>query len=151
MAYRTDFSGKIALSRDVSVKEMREFKDVFDKRFDRATKADFLPPGYYCCWQIEHSGDFLEWDGGEKSYNWAEWLFVVIERFFRPKDIILNGTINWHGDEPDDTGTIIVDNNEISLRGSGNVPLLNHYNEELTKFRQRWALYHQFQSMSASA
>jgi len=81
MAYRTKFSGEILFDRDITIKEMRDFKNMFDKRFDNPGTVDFPPPGFYCCWEITTDGKRLQWDGGEKSYDWAEWLYTVIERF----------------------------------------------------------------------
>ena len=38
-------------------------------------------PGYWCQWIINNDGD-LEWDGGEKFYNYVEWLKFLITHFF---------------------------------------------------------------------
>lgn len=68
-------------------------------------------PGLWCQWIINDNNE-LEWDGGEKFYNYVEWLKYLIEHFFVPLGYVLNGDINWQGEESDDLGIIhVVDNN----------------------------------------
>ena len=68
-------------------------------------------PGLWCQWIINEKDNCLEWDGGEKFYNYEEWLEYLIDNFFEPIGYILNGDIEWQGEEYDDLGTIhVVDN-----------------------------------------
>jgi len=62
-------------------------------------------------------GTFIEWDGGEKFYNYVEWLSVLIRNFFKPWGYELNGKVSWRGEEFFDIGTIVLRNNEIELLG----------------------------------
>lgn len=68
-------------------------------------------PGLWCQWIINEKENSLEWDGGEKFYNYEEWLEYLIDNFFEPLGYVLNGDIEWQGEEYDDLGTIhVVDN-----------------------------------------
>lgn len=68
-------------------------------------------PGLWCQWVINEKENCLEWDGGEKFYNYEEWLEYLIDNFFEPLGYVLNGDIEWQGEEYDDLGTIhVVDN-----------------------------------------
>ena len=101
VGYSTDFDGALELSKEPSeslVSNINEFSD------ERHTEPEF--PGFYCQWIIE-DGE-LVWDGDEKFYNYTKWLEYLIEHFFEPNGIKLNGTIYWQGEEPGDTGRIIV-------------------------------------------
>lgn len=71
-------------------------------------------PGLYCQWIINDNNE-LEWDGGEKFYNYESWLIYLINNFFKPLGYVLNGDIEWQGEEYDDLGIIHVDNNEVTM------------------------------------
>lgn len=70
-------------------------------------------PSLWCKWVCSDDGTRLEWDGGEKFYAYIEWLEYLISTFFDPWGYKLNGKVEWQGEDPDDTGTIIVDDNKI--------------------------------------
>ena len=70
-------------------------------------------PGLWLGWRITDDGKFLEWDGGEKFYNYTAWLKYLIKKFFIPWGRKLNGTINWYGEDRDDVGKLKVKSNEI--------------------------------------
>lgn len=71
-------------------------------------------PGLWCQWIINEKDNCLEWDGGEKFYEYEEWLDYLIDNFFEPLGYTLNGDIQWQGEDSDDCGTIHVENNFIS-------------------------------------
>lgn len=71
-------------------------------------------PGLWCQWIINEKENCLEWDGGEKFYNYEEWLEYLIDNFFAPLGYVLNGDIEWQGEDSDDCGTIHVEDNFIS-------------------------------------
>lgn len=71
-------------------------------------------PGLWCQWVIE--GNELVWDGGEKFYNYIEWLHYLIDNFFDPLGYELTGDIMWEGEDSDDCGTIHVVNNFIEIK-----------------------------------
>lgn len=71
-------------------------------------------PGLWCQWIINDENE-LEWDGGEKFYNYIEWLKYLIEHFFEPWGVLLNGEIEWSGEDFDDKGIIKVTDNVIKI------------------------------------
>ncbi len=75
-------------------------------------------PGLWAQWIIETypDGQYLEWDGGEKFYNYIEWLQYYIDNFFEPNNIKLNGEIKWEGEDSDDLGKIIVTDNIVEVK-----------------------------------
>jgi hypothetical protein len=78
-------------------------------------KGKFGQPGLWCQWEINENGTELRWDGGEKFYNYVEWLKYLIAHFFEPWGIKLNGQIDWEGENPGDKGQIVVNNNEVKI------------------------------------
>ena len=73
-----------------------------------------VQPGLWCQWIIKD--DSLVWDGGEKFYNYVEWLQYLIDNFFDPLGYELSGDIAWQGEDPDDCGVIHVANNYIEVQ-----------------------------------
>ena len=77
-------------------------------------------PSFWCDLEIvEEIGEtFIQWNGSEKTYGvnvengWFTWL---IDNFFKPCGYVLNGEMTWQGEYDDDTGTIKIENNIVSL------------------------------------
>jgi hypothetical protein len=70
-------------------------------------------PGLWCHWVPTDDGTAVEWDGGEKFYDYVEWLKYQIAHFYQPWGYVLNGRVTWQGEERSDKGTIIVENNVV--------------------------------------
>lgn len=72
-------------------------------------------PSLWCQWIIEYDEyeHFLVWDGGEKFNNYVEWLEYMIEHFFKPWGLKLNGEVEWFGEDLSDRGKIVVKNNVV--------------------------------------
>ena len=70
-------------------------------------------PGLWCQWVMNEENE-LEWDGGEKFYYYIEWLKYLIDKFFQPWGVILNGEIEWTGEDRDDLGKIVVKDNVVN-------------------------------------
>lgn len=97
-----------------------DYKGVLDSYDEnqRRIKSGECQPGLWCQWVLDKSGETLVWDGGEKFYNYVEWLQYMITNFFEPWGIKLNGEIAWEGEESSDIGKIVVTDNVIkTLRG----------------------------------
>ena len=71
-------------------------------------------PGLWCQWIINDRNE-LVWDGGEKFYNYVEWLNYLIKHFFEPLGYELNGTVDYEGEDPDDFGRIVVSDNFVKI------------------------------------
>ena len=70
-------------------------------------------PGYRNQWVPSHDGTAIEWDGGEKFYDYRSWLRYIVEHFLKRWGYVLNGTVEWQGEDRDDAGEIIVRNNVV--------------------------------------
>lgn len=73
-------------------------------------------PSLWCQWIPTNDGDGIVWDGGEKFYEYVEWLEYIIEMYLKPWGYTLNGEVEWFGEDPDDRGKILVDNNLVSTK-----------------------------------
>lgn len=81
-----------------------------------ASPAD--QPGLWCKWAPNADGTSIEWNGNEKFYDYVEWLRYLIEHFIKPWGYVLNGEVEWQGEDRDDRGKIIVTNNDVTSRES---------------------------------
>ena len=73
-------------------------------------------PSLWCQWVPTDDNDGIEWDGGEKFYNYTKWLEYIIEHFLKPWGYVLNGVVEWFGEEHDDRGMIVVDDNNVTTK-----------------------------------
>lgn len=88
-------------------------------------------PGLWCQWAPTACGEFIEWDEGEKFYNYIEWLEYLLQKVLIPKGYHLNGDVEYQGEADNDYGVIIVENDKIiDSKGS---TLNNQTNEVETK------------------
>ena len=95
-------------------------RDYYSNNKDNSSVVDVNKPpvgqpGLWCQWVINENRE-LAWDGGEKFYNYEEWLDYLIENFFEPLGYVLNGDIEWQGEESDDFGIIHVKDNFVEMQ-----------------------------------
>jgi hypothetical protein len=72
-------------------------------------------PGLWCQWVPTSDGKHIVWDGGEKFYNYVEWLQYILENFLLPFDKYLDGEVIWQGEDIMDRGRIIADKDMIKI------------------------------------
>ena len=83
----------------------------FGQDRDAVIEYNFPPagqPSLWCQWVVSKDGSVLEWDEGEKFYEYVAWLRYLIEHFFSKWERTLEGKIFWQGEESDDRGIIWV-------------------------------------------
>jgi len=85
--------------------------DVVDNNSPPSTQ-----PGLWCQWVPSDDGRRIEWDAGEKFYDYIEWLEYVIDRFMTTWGYVLNGSVEWFGEDYDDRGRIDVKDNKVTVR-----------------------------------
>lgn len=73
-------------------------------------------PGLWCKWVPNSDGTAIEWDGGEKFYDYVSWLRYIIDHFLEPWGYTLNGEVDYRGENFNDVGTITVTNNEVKVK-----------------------------------
>jgi hypothetical protein len=73
-------------------------------------------PSLWCKWRVNDRGDRLEHNGGEKFDEYVEWLDYLVEHFFSPWGVRIDGSVKYGGDVPVDSGTIEIIDNRIEVR-----------------------------------
>jgi len=71
-------------------------------------------PGLWCQWVPTEDGLGIEWNGTEKFYYYVEWLEYIVENFLKPWGYVLNGAVEWSGEERGDVGIIKVKDNVVT-------------------------------------
>lgn len=83
-----------------------------------AKKSTEVQPSLWCPWEVYVSSNnkHILWIPDEgKHYNYIEWLRYLIANFFQPWGYTLNGTVQWRGEEWDDSGAIRVQDNSVEI------------------------------------
>lgn len=73
-------------------------------------------PGLNCSWAPTPDGEGIEWDGSEKFYKYVEWLKYILEHFLKPWGYVLNGEVEWSGEDNPDMGIIFVKDNVVTIK-----------------------------------
>lgn len=72
-------------------------------------------PGLWCQWVPNDGGTAIEWDEGEKFYEYVDWIRYLIRHFLGPWGYRLNGQVEWKGEDPTDLGRISIYDNVVSV------------------------------------
>lgn len=110
MGYTTSFEGKLQLNKQLSLDDYQWLKNFAEERHEEPGY-----PGIWCQWAPSKDGWHIGWDGGEKFYDYVEWMEYLIKEFFFPKGYRLNGEIEWEGEEQGDVGKIMVVDNKVTV------------------------------------
>ncbi|GAG15119.1 unnamed protein product [marine sediment metagenome] len=78
-------------------------------------QAPATQPGLWCQWIPTEDGQSIEWDGGEKFYNYVEWIEYLIDRILGPRGYVLNGEVEWQGEDGADYGKIVIRDNQVKV------------------------------------
>lgn len=70
-------------------------------------------PGLWCQWVPNEDGTAIVWDEGEKFYDYVEWVQYLIDNFLAPWGYVVNGAVEWDGEDRDDMGRILIVNNQV--------------------------------------
>ena len=68
MGYSTDFNGAFNLDKPLTEDHIKDLKAFADERHDSTKTTTY--PGIWCQWVPTDDGKGIEWDGGEKFYNY---------------------------------------------------------------------------------
>jgi hypothetical protein len=83
--------------------------------------APSTQPGLWCQWVPTSDRMAIEHDGGEKFYNYVEWIVYLINKVLAPNGYVLNGSVDWEGEDRYDVGTITIIDNRVFIDEGGEV------------------------------
>lgn len=73
-------------------------------------------PGYYCEWYMPDTGTLMHNDGTDYYQDYQNWLFFLLRNFIIPDHYILNGSVYWNGEDTEDLGILVIQNNCLYLQ-----------------------------------
>lgn len=119
MGYTTDFKGEIHISPKLSEELENDLNTLYDSNSRNWNKHEefsrFPRPSHegYCQWELKNNS--IVWDGGEKFYNYVEWLEYIIKYIEsqEPNTYSYSGQLLWQGEEIGDIGKIYITENSI--------------------------------------
>ncbi len=115
MSYHTTFTGRFNLSRPLTLAEKNEIDAFCEKRHEPPPKG--MPHCYYCDWRVSEDGTQIEEPSSDGSfYDYDKWLLLLIERFFAPWGVLLNGEMEWDGEESGDMGKLILKDSVLTVK-----------------------------------
>ena len=139
MGYSTYFDGHFEMSQKLTVSQIDTLLEL--TRWDTDAPED--APNDQSPWQpVEHKTKRVLEPGGkdlmcvlesineEKIYRWADWLEFLIDKYFDPWGVKLNGDMIWQGEETGDSGVIFVKNNRVKFVPITEMPEPNWDEEE---------------------
>jgi hypothetical protein len=112
MGYHTEFDGHFDVTPPMSESLVSKINEFNNERHGGNIKPYPGFPGFWCQWMASDETT-IEWDGGEKFYEYLAWLDIIIDRFLKPEGHVLNGQVYWKGEEFHDLGVITVRDNEV--------------------------------------
>ena len=118
MGYDTSFSGQFRVSPPLTREHQAFLERLARDELTLEEHGNFAPPGGYCQWVSDDNGSSIVWDGGEKFYDYIEWITFIAEELFAMWNYSLNGTVYWRGERRGDEGKIVADNNRIQVFSS---------------------------------
>lgn len=118
MGYTTQFTGHLTITPRVKPEDNEAYDfAIGSESWAQAGGEDH--PGAYNQWTIKKYGTVLAWDNGETFYHYTDWLVWLCARFFAPRGYMINGRVEWQGEEFDDIGVIEVKGNAVSHQKIG--------------------------------
>ena len=118
MGYNTDWNGQLNLSRKLTDKEQEEWDTIQNERHDSEYEYGNKNREYPSIWcGFEVNGDVFEWDTNEKTYMGQEWIRFFVNKVIewnKEKEIIVEGEMEWRGENMGDNGKVKVKYNSGS-------------------------------------
>lgn len=109
MGYVTNFEGEFGLSKEIDEKTRRLINNINEDGIILGNDN----PDTWCLWQTD--GKVLYSSSGN-AYDFEEWLRIIVEEIIVPRGYVLNGEVEWIGDDPDDRGKVVIKDNEIKYK-----------------------------------
>lgn len=75
-------------------------------------------PSLWLQWIVKEDKQTIEWDGGEKFYDYIKWIEYLIDKILKPRGYKVNGEVYWEGEEHEDLGLIEIKDNIVNIKNA---------------------------------
>lgn len=119
MGYFTYFNGVLEFDKQPTKELVDEINKFADTRHCDPVNTNVTldyAPSLWNHWRCEFwNGQWVLTLEEGKAYNYLDWFPVMVERFLDPHGLKVSGSIEWRGDEYEDSGYIEVNKNEMTI------------------------------------
>lgn len=105
------YKGDYGVDGEFFVYGAGDFGQGYDESIIDFNRPPKTQPGLWCQWIPTEDRAHIEWDGGEKFYNYKEWLKYIIDNILKPRGYLLSGEVTYQGEDFGDFGEIVLKNN----------------------------------------
>lgn len=114
MGYNNDFYGEFRINKPLDAETKALLKKIYDQGDNQAPVSKYNQNS--CGWIYDEINQSLVWDEGEKFNEYIEWIQYLVEQILMPRGYIVNGGVEWQGEERDDQGRILIEDNNIRIQ-----------------------------------
>ena len=115
MSYHIYAEGRFTLDRPLTVEHKVALEKFAEERHE-PTDFPGCPDSYYCQWVPTEDGTGIQYTEDEVSaYDVIDWLTCIITTYLAPWGYVMNGRVNYYGEDysDPDIGAIFVRDNEV--------------------------------------
>ncbi len=155
MGYDTSYSGEFVTNRQLTDEEVSIFENIksnpsWNPNWD--TDFELLPYRIYENDELKSIPHYIFRINEEdnRAYHWRDEIEFLLENFFKPNNIILNGYMYWDWENNDDHGTCLITDNYLEiLDDKSTVELLDALKKHLDEEYQEHLGYAKDRNWSA--
>lgn len=117
------FNGDLGIDGEFFVGSRENYGQTRDDSILDYNEPPRTQPGLWMQWLVKpenmediNENEFeahIEWDGGEKFYEYDKWLEYLCDKILTPAGYFINGITLAVGEESEDASWIVVENNEV--------------------------------------
>jgi len=111
IGYHTDFFGEFKINKPLDRDTHMLINTINENKYNIIDENEKLDSE--CEWRTDGANLYCE---PGCTYDYDTWLCRIVDRILTPSNYILNGEVEWIGEEPDDRGKMVINNNEIKYK-----------------------------------
>jgi hypothetical protein len=106
MGYSTSFAGRFTLTPALTDEQFYILKGYSEDEHEEG----------YCQWTPTKDRTGLEWDAGEKFYDYEVWINRIVDKYLRPWGVKIDGEVKWSGEDTEDVGVLVATGDKVTGR-----------------------------------
>ena len=122
MGYCVYYSGEVAVTPSLTETDARTIRAFVNLEPTDETRPLFAAiagssepdlPGYGSLLTVSEERDAIVPEEGESRHGVRLWLKLLIEHFLGPRGYVLNGEVEWDGEDLEDRGRLFIRDNQL--------------------------------------
>jgi len=122
MGYAVYYSGEVEVTPSLTEDDARTIRAFVNLEPTDETRPLFAAiaessepdlPGYGSLLTVSEERDAILPEEGESRHGVRMWLKLLIEHFLGPRGYVLNGEVEWDGEDLEDRGRLFIKDNEL--------------------------------------